>query len=63
MTFLPDGRLLVTEKEGRLFVVTQDGSKSSPVAGVPDVDYGGQGGFGDVVLHPGFAANSVIFLS
>jgi glucose/arabinose dehydrogenase len=63
MTFLPDGRLLVTEKPGRLLVVTQDGNKSAPVNGVPDVDYGGQGGLGDVILHPDFADNGVIYLS
>ena len=63
MTFLPDGRLLVTEKEGRLLVVTQDGSKSAPLAGVPAVAYGGQGGLGDVVLHPGFAENGIVYLS
>ena len=63
MEFLPDGRLLVTEKEGRLLVVTRDGEKSAPVAGVPAVDYGGQGGLGDVILHPGFADNGIIYLS
>jgi len=63
MTFLPDGRLLVTEMSGRLLIVTQDGDKSAPLSGVPDVDYGGQGGLGDVVLHPQFAENSVIYLS
>ncbi len=63
MTFLPDGRLLVTEKPGRLLVVTQDGQKSEPVAGLPDVAYGGQGGLGDVVLHPNFASNSAVYLS
>lgn len=62
MTFLPDGRLLVTEKPGRLLVVTQDGQKA-PVSGVPEVDYGGQGGLGDVVLHPEFEENGVIYLS
>ena len=41
MTFLPDGRLLVTEKPGRLLVVTQEGQKSAPVSGLPDVAYGG----------------------
>ena len=56
MSFLPDGRLLVTEKPGKLYIVTQDGTKSAPVPGVPDVDYGGQGGLGDVALHPEFAA-------
>jgi len=63
MSFLPDGRLLVTEKEGRLFVVTQAGDKSDPIAGVPDVDYGGQGGFGDVVLHPDHASNRLVYVS
>lgn len=63
MTFLPDGRLLVTEKEGRLLIVTQEGEKSAPVSGTPSVDYGGQGGFGDVVLHPEFATNNSIYLS
>ncbi len=63
LAFLPDGRLLVTEKKGNLLVVTRDGGKSRPVRGVPDVDYGGQGGLGDVVLHPDFADNGVIYLS
>jgi len=63
MTFLPDGRLLVTEKPGRLLVVTQDGQKSKTVSGLPDVDYGGQGGLGDIVLHPDFADNGVVYLS
>ena len=62
MTFLPDGRLLVTEKPGRLYVVTQDGAKS-PVTGLPPVAYGGQGGLGDVVLHPDFEKNNVVYLS
>lgn len=63
MAFLPDGRLLVTEKKGNLFIVTQEGQKSRPVRGLPDVAYGGQGGLGDVVLHPGFAENGMIYLS
>lgn len=63
MSFLPDGRLLVTEKAGRLFVVTQDGEKSAPIAGVPVVDYGGQGGLGDVIIHPDFADNGIVYLS
>lgn len=64
MTFLPDGRMLVTEKRGKLLVVTQEGEVSRrPVAGVPDVDYRGQGGLGDVVLHPNFAENNLVYLS
>ena len=63
MAFLPDGRMLVTEKKGKLFVVSPDGRKAGPVSGVPAVDYGGQGGFGDVALHPKFAENGLIYLS
>jgi len=63
MTFLPDGRMLVTEKRGRLYVVTQEGEKSKPVKDVPDVDYRGQGGLGDVILHPDFVNNGRIYLS
>ena len=63
MTFLPDGRLLVTEKPGQLLVVTQSGEQSDAIAGVPEVDYGGQGGLGDVILHPDYADNGIIYLS
>ena len=63
MTFLPDGRLLVTEKPGRLLLVSNNGQQSSPIKGVPEVDYGGQGGLGDVILHPDFADNGVVYLS
>lgn len=63
LAFLPDGRMLVTEKKGSLFIVTPDGEKSRPVTGVPDVDYGGQGGFGDIALHPDYERNGVVYLS
>ena len=63
MAFLPDGRLLVTEKAGRLIVVDREGNKSQPLSGMPEVDYGGQGGLGDVVLHPDFASNRLLYLS
>lgn len=63
MTFLPDGRLLVTEKAGRFLIVSQDGRKSDHISGVPAVDDGGQGGLGDVILHPGFSKNRLIYLS
>jgi glucose/arabinose dehydrogenase len=59
---LPDGRMLVTEKKGHLQLVGSDGGKRE-VSGVPAVDYGGQGGLGDVVLHPQFTANQWIYLS
>jgi glucose/arabinose dehydrogenase len=60
---MPDGRLLVTEVKGNLFIVDQDGTKSRAVGGMPDVRYGGQGGMGDVVLHPNFAKNKLVYLS
>ena len=62
MAFLPDGRMLVTEKKGRLLIVSQQGEQSL-VGGMPDVDYGGQGGMGDVALHPDFANNKLVYLS
>jgi glucose/arabinose dehydrogenase len=63
LAFLPDGRMLVTEKKGSLFIVTQNGEKSPDIDGVPDVAYGGQGGLGDVALHPDFIENNVIYMS
>lgn len=63
LAFLPDGRMLVTEKAGKLLIVSQDGNTSGAVAGVPSVDYGGQGGLGDVALHPNFAVNRQLYLS
>ncbi|MBA3487622.1 MAG: PQQ-dependent sugar dehydrogenase [Lysobacter sp.] len=64
MTFLPDGRLLVTEKRGQLRLVDPTGSgEGATISGVPEVDYGGQGGLGDVVLHPQFQSNSMVYFS
>ena len=63
MTFLPDGRLLVTEKPGKLKLFDIDKLESGTVSGVPEVAYGGQGGLGDVVLHPRFAENHLVYLS
>lgn len=63
MAFLPDGRLLVTEKRGSLHVVTPDGRISNGVACVPEVAYGGHGGLGDVALHPDFADNNLVYLT
>ncbi|MCY7355563.1 MAG: PQQ-dependent sugar dehydrogenase [Lysobacter sp.] len=63
MTFLPDGRLLVTEQKGALKLLDVASGKVGNVAGVPSVDYGGQGGLGDVVLHPQFASNGMVYIS
>lgn len=64
MTFLPgaERRLLVTEKRGALRLLHADG-RTGTISGVPEVDYGGQGGLGDVVLHPDFADNAMVYLS
>ena len=62
MAYLPDGRLLITEKPGRLRVY-HDGKLSTPVAGVPAVAYFGQGGLLDVEVDPSFATNQLIYLS
>jgi glucose/arabinose dehydrogenase len=63
MTFLPDGRLLVTEKPGRLRLINVATKQIGEIIGVPAVAYGGQGGLGDVVLHPQFASNRLVYLS
>jgi glucose/arabinose dehydrogenase len=63
MTFLPDGRLLVTEKKGALKLLDLATNRKGDITGVPRVAYGGQGGFGDVILHPGFATQPFVYLS
>lgn len=63
LAFLPDGRMLVTERPGRLRIVALDGSLSDPVAGVPDVHARGQGGLLDVAVDPAFADNGWVYLS
>ena len=63
MTFLPDGRLLVSEKPGALKLFDPAATRSGEISGVPAVAYLGQGGLGDVVLHPQFAQNGLVYLS
>jgi glucose/arabinose dehydrogenase len=63
MQFLPDGRLLVTERPGRLRYVAKDGKLSEPIAGVPEVAAVGQGGLLDILLATDFASSGVIYLS
>jgi glucose/arabinose dehydrogenase len=58
-----DGRLLVTERPGRLRIVTPDGELSTPVAGLPEVDARGQGGLLDVAIDPEFSSNQTIYWS
>ena len=63
IAFLPDGEMLVTEKEGRLRVVRDGLLLPEPVQGVPEVVSAGQGGLLDVVPHPAFEDNRLLYLS
>ncbi|WP_313161239.1 PQQ-dependent sugar dehydrogenase, partial [Stenotrophomonas sp.] len=63
MSFLPDGSLLVSEKRGALKHVNPTTGTSATISGVPAVAYGGQGGFGDVLPHPDFARNQLLYVS
>lgn len=63
LTFLPDGRMLVTEKKGRMLLVSADGRQRIAIAGVPAVGAAGQGALGEVVAHPDFADNRLVYFS
>jgi glucose/arabinose dehydrogenase len=62
MAYLPDGRLLITEKPGNLRIFSGN-ELSEPIPGVPKVDYHDQGGLLDVAVHPDFAGNQLVYLS
>ena len=63
MTFLPDGRLLVTEMAGTLHLYDIDQDSKGTIDGVPEVEHVAQGGLGDVVLHPDFDSNQILYIS
>lgn len=63
LQFLPDGRMLVTERQGRLRIVTRDGKLSAAIANVPGVYGIGQGGLLDIALDPDFARTARIYLT
>lgn len=63
LALLPGGTMLVTERPGRLRMVSADGKLSPPLEGVPKVDARGQGGLLDVALHPDFANNAYVYLT
>src|SRR4051794_39168882 len=63
LTFLPDGRILVTERPGRLRIVSTDGQVSPPLGGVPRVYAREQGGLLDVALDPKFVENRLVYLT
>lgn len=61
ITSMPDGRLLITEKEGTMRIATADGKLSAPITGIPKVNPSGQGGLLGVRVDPAFAQNRMIF--
>lgn len=63
LAFLPDGRMLVTERPGRLRIVDAKGDLSRPISGVPSVMARGQGGLLGIALDPDFARNRLVYLS
>jgi glucose/arabinose dehydrogenase len=63
MAFLPDGRILVTERPGRLRIINDGKLEPEPVSGLPPIAAHGQGGLLDVVLHPDFEENGFVYLS
>ncbi len=63
LAFLPDGKMLVTERLGSLRLVSSSGAVSAAITGVPAVNSAGQGGLLDVVVDPAFASNQRIYLS
>jgi aldose sugar dehydrogenase len=63
VAFLPGGDMLVTERPGRLRLIRSGELQPQPIAGVPEVRARGQGGLLDVVLHPDFATNRLVYLS
>src|SRR5689334_2313503 len=63
IAFLPDGRLLISERPGRLRVFANGKLDRTPLAGVPQVYASGQSGLLDVCLHPAFAQNRGLYLS
>lgn len=63
MTIMPDGRMLVTEQSGKLWLVGRDGKKLGKIGNLPSVTERGQGGFGDVILDPNFVDNKRVYIS
>ncbi|MDC3020981.1 PQQ-dependent sugar dehydrogenase [Paracoccaceae bacterium] len=62
LTFLNQDELLVSTKKGKLWLVQKDGKKSL-IDGIPEIAYGGQGGLGDILPHPKFSQNNLLYLS
>ena len=63
MAFLPDGRILITERPGRLRLFANGVLHPEPIAGLPQIAQHGQGGLLDVAVHPDFARNGLVYLA
>ncbi len=63
MTFLPDGRAIVAEQTGTLWLLDRNGKKSGEIKGGPEVSVRNQGGFGDIIVDPDFTRNRRVYLS
>jgi len=63
LAFLPDGRMLVSERAGRLRLVDANGGLSEPIRGLPPIAVRGQGGLLDIALDPGFSRNRLVYMS
>ncbi len=63
LAFLPDGRILVTEKPGSMRIITQDGKVGDPLSNVPEVVFGGDAGLLDLVLDPDFSKSREIYFT
>jgi glucose/arabinose dehydrogenase len=63
MAFLPDGSILVTERVGRLRLIQGGSLRPEPISGVPAVQNGSQAGHFDIVLHPNFVQNNIVYLT
>ena len=63
IAFMPDGGMLITERDGRLRVVRDDTLDPNPITGVPEVRTDGNGGLMDVAVHPDFADNGLVYLT
>ena len=63
IAFLPDGSMLLTERDGRLRLVKNDKLVERPISGVPEVRTDGNGGLMDVAIHPNFSENGLVYLT
>ncbi|GLQ20580.1 PQQ-dependent sugar dehydrogenase [Algimonas porphyrae] len=63
MTFLPDGRALVTEQSGTMWLLNRRGTKVARIDNMPEVTERNQGGMGDIILDPAFETNNIVYLS